>query len=152
MQARPELELVAPPSTIIVVFRHRGGDEVNTRIHRTLFASGTAVIGRTRVGGSVALKLTLLNPTMTAADVDELLDLVVSAGASTGSLTLRTSPAALRTLPVIQTVFGWLRGFAGSRRRTERTRPAAIERRTTGPRSVRLERSRAVSRTLIAHA
>ena len=70
----------------------------------------------------------------------------------TGSLTLRTSPAGLRTLPVIQTVFSRLRGFAGSRRRTERTRSAVIERRTTGPRSVRLERSRAVSRTLIAHA
>jgi glutamate/tyrosine decarboxylase-like PLP-dependent enzyme len=82
VRARPELELVAPPSTITVVFRHRGGDEVNTRIHRELFASGTAVIGRTRVRGSVTLKLTLLNPTMTAADVDQLLDLVVSAGSS----------------------------------------------------------------------
>jgi len=82
VRRRDQLELVAPPSTVTVAFRHRGGDDVNTRIHRALFASGTAVIGRTRVGGSVALKLTLLNPTMTSADVDEVLDLVVSAGAS----------------------------------------------------------------------
>ena len=85
--------------------------------------------------------------------MDELLDLVVSAGASTGSLTLRTSPAALRTLPVIQTVFSRLRGFAGSRRRTERTRPAGDRAAHDRARAACVcERSRAVSRTLIAHA
>jgi glutamate/tyrosine decarboxylase-like PLP-dependent enzyme len=57
------------------------GDARNIRVHRELFASGAAVIGRTRVGGAVALKLTLLNPHTTRADVDSLLDLVVSAGA-----------------------------------------------------------------------
>jgi L-2,4-diaminobutyrate decarboxylase len=55
---------------------------VNTRIHRELFATGEAVIGRTRIGDTVALKLTLLNPHTTTNDVDALLDLVVSAGAS----------------------------------------------------------------------
>ena len=65
----------------MVVFRHRGGDEVNTRIHRALFASGDAVIGRTTVNGAVVLKLTLLNPYTTPADVDGILDLVVSAAA-----------------------------------------------------------------------
>jgi glutamate/tyrosine decarboxylase-like PLP-dependent enzyme len=79
---RPELELVAPAGTIMVAFRHAGGDDVNIRIHRELFASGAAVIGRTRVNGAVALKLTLMNPATTRADVDALLDLVVSAGAS----------------------------------------------------------------------
>jgi len=79
---RPELELVAPAGTIMVAFRYAGGDDVNIRIHRELFASGAAVIGRTRVDGAVALKLTLMNPATTPADVDALLDLVVSAGAS----------------------------------------------------------------------
>ena len=57
------------------------GGETNTRIHRELFASGEAVIGRTTVDGAVALKLTLLNPHTTRADVDALLDPIVSAGA-----------------------------------------------------------------------
>jgi L-2,4-diaminobutyrate decarboxylase len=81
IEARPELELLTRPSTVMVAFRHRGGDAVNIRIHRELFASGEAVIGRTRVGDVVALKLTLLNPLTTPADVDALLDAIVSAGA-----------------------------------------------------------------------
>lgn len=82
IEERPQLSLVAPPSTIMVAFRHEGGDDVNIRIHRELFASGKAVIGRTRVHGDVALKLTLMNPATTIEDVEAILDLVVSAGRS----------------------------------------------------------------------
>ncbi len=82
IEARPELSLVAPPSTIMVAFRHAGGDDLNIRIHRELFASGAAVIGRTRVHGAVALKLTLMNPATTVEDIEAILDLVVSAGRS----------------------------------------------------------------------
>ena len=39
------------------------------------------MIGRTTVDGTVALKLTLLNPHTTRADIDALLDEIVSAGA-----------------------------------------------------------------------
>jgi glutamate/tyrosine decarboxylase-like PLP-dependent enzyme len=81
IQRHPELELLTTPSTVMVAFRHRGGDDVNVRIHRDLFASGEAVIGRTRVDGAVMLKLTLLNPLTTPADVDALLAAIVSAGA-----------------------------------------------------------------------
>jgi glutamate/tyrosine decarboxylase-like PLP-dependent enzyme len=76
--ARPELELVAPPQTVMVAFRHRHAD--NIRIHRELFASGRAVIGRTRVNGQVALKLTLLNPHTSERDLDALLDLIAASG------------------------------------------------------------------------
>jgi L-2,4-diaminobutyrate decarboxylase len=79
IETRPQLSLVAPPSTIMVAFRHAGGDDLNIRIHRSLFASGAAVIGRTRVHGEVALKLTLMNPATTIEDVEAILDLVVSA-------------------------------------------------------------------------
>jgi L-2,4-diaminobutyrate decarboxylase len=65
----------------MVAFRHRAGDAANIRIHRELFASGSAVIGRTTVDGSVALKLTLLNPHTTPRQLDVLLDAIVSAGA-----------------------------------------------------------------------
>jgi L-2,4-diaminobutyrate decarboxylase len=79
IEARPELELVTRPSTVMVAFRHAGGDEANIAIHRRLFEQGTAVIGRTRVDGAVALKLTLLNPQTTPEAVDALLDAVLSA-------------------------------------------------------------------------
>jgi L-2,4-diaminobutyrate decarboxylase len=80
--AHPDLELVAPPSTIMVAFRVPGGDAANIRVHRALFVSGRAVLGRTRVRGEVALKLTLMNPQTTTADVDALLDVVLSEAAS----------------------------------------------------------------------
>jgi glutamate/tyrosine decarboxylase-like PLP-dependent enzyme len=78
IEARPELELLAPPQTVMVAFRLRGSDEENIRVQRALFTSGRALLGRTRVDGAVALKLTLLNPLTTPADVDALLDLVVA--------------------------------------------------------------------------
>ena len=68
-----------------VVFRYVGHDgtatcEHNGRLRRALLASGRAVVGRTEHEGLVRLKLTLLNPTTTEADVDRVLDLVVEAG------------------------------------------------------------------------
>ena len=77
IERRPEFELVAPPQTLMVAFRHRSAD--NTRVHRALFASGEAVIGRTTVGGRVVLKLTLLNPDTTPDDIDALLDVISAA-------------------------------------------------------------------------
>jgi L-2,4-diaminobutyrate decarboxylase len=79
IRARPELELVAPPHTVMVAFRVAGDDARNIAVHRALFASGEAVIGRTTVDGRVALKLTLLNPQTAREQVDALLDLVISA-------------------------------------------------------------------------
>jgi L-2,4-diaminobutyrate decarboxylase len=83
VQAHPGLELVAPPQTVTVLFRCRtvgdddaGLDELNIAVQRTLLAEGRAVIGRSRLAGRVVLKLTLVNPMATAADVAGLLDLV----------------------------------------------------------------------------
>ena len=87
--AHPDLELMAPPSTVTVLFRWRPADptlettdldRVNTELQRRLFASGRAVIGRTRVGGEVALKLTLVNPLATADDVTALVAEVAEEG------------------------------------------------------------------------
>jgi L-2,4-diaminobutyrate decarboxylase len=82
VKARPALELVAEPSTVMVVFRVRGDDALNARVQRALFASGEAILGRTRVHGAVVLKLTLVNPLTTPADIDALLDRVVSAASA----------------------------------------------------------------------
>jgi L-2,4-diaminobutyrate decarboxylase len=66
----------------MVCFRIRGDDALNTRVQRELFASGEAVLGRTRVRGAVVLKLTLVNPLIEPEQIDALLDRVVSASAS----------------------------------------------------------------------
>jgi len=83
--ARPELELLCEPVLSTVVFRYVGPDgaatcEHNGRLRRSLLASGRAVVGRTEHEGRVRLKLTLLNPAATEADVDRVLDAVVEAG------------------------------------------------------------------------
>ncbi|WP_051425612.1 pyridoxal phosphate-dependent decarboxylase family protein [Jiangella gansuensis] len=82
---RPELELLAPPQTVMVLFRCRAAglgearlDELNVAVQRRLLASGRAVVGRTRHRGRVALKLTLTNPLTTAGDIAALLDTVVT--------------------------------------------------------------------------
>ena len=110
VEAAPDLELLAPASLVTVVFRWRPPgtalddgtlDEVNTAIQRTLFAQGTAVVGRTRRHGRVALKLTLVNPATTVADVGEVLELVRTAGVDRA----KTRPSGAPTgSPTDQTV------------------------------------------------
>jgi L-2,4-diaminobutyrate decarboxylase len=80
VRSRPELELTAEPPLSTVVFRFRADDEIQGRLRRRLLREGTAVVGRTEHEGRVHLKLTLLNPAATSADVDRVLDLVVAAG------------------------------------------------------------------------
>ncbi|MYS80428.1 aminotransferase class V-fold PLP-dependent enzyme [Streptomyces sp. SID5474] len=92
----PRLELAAEPVLTSVVFRYlpdrpdgpgpAGGaetDRVNAALRRRLLHEGRAVVGRTELGegpGAVRLKLTLLNPNTTAADLAALLEAVVEAG------------------------------------------------------------------------
>ncbi|MDK3256674.1 pyridoxal phosphate-dependent decarboxylase family protein [Blastococcus capsensis] len=78
----PRLELAATPVLSTVVFRHRGGDALNAAVRRRLLREGRAVVGRTELDGRVHLKLTLLNPAATPADVDALIDLVLAAGSA----------------------------------------------------------------------
>lgn len=99
VRARPGLELLAEPSSVMVVFapaRARGTETDEERdaraiaAQRALFARGEVVLGRTRVvhphgstgRGRVALKLTLVNPRTTLRDVEDVLDLVVAELAS----------------------------------------------------------------------
>ncbi|TQS43126.1 pyridoxal phosphate-dependent decarboxylase family protein [Cryptosporangium phraense] len=82
VEAEPALELYQPPVLTTVVFRYRASDEVNARLRRALLAAGRAVVGRTEIDGRVWLKLTLLNPDATEADVDGLLAAVLDAGAA----------------------------------------------------------------------
>ena len=67
-------DFIAPvkPELSSVVFAHKGGDETNRRIRRSLLESGT-VIGQTVYQGKVMLKFTLLNPSLTHEHIDELI-------------------------------------------------------------------------------
>ena len=91
VEEHDELELLAAPSTVMVVFRWRPagappGDEAidaaNVAAQRSLFAGGQALVGRTRLEGRVALKLTLVNPLASADDVRGLLALVAQTARS----------------------------------------------------------------------
>ncbi|HEV7908346.1 MAG TPA: hypothetical protein VGP03_09410, partial [Pseudonocardiaceae bacterium] len=73
------------------VFRYRTddpalADEVNAELRRRLLRAGTALIGRTEVDGATCLKVTLLNPNTTEANLDELLATVREAGVATENL------------------------------------------------------------------
>lgn len=93
----PELELVAPAELTTVVFRYRCRnplrpraafeDAVNGELRRRLMQQSLALIGRTSVQlagpdslARVCLKLTLLNPSATERDIDDIVDAVLRAG------------------------------------------------------------------------
>lgn len=80
----PRLELYQDPVLSTLAFRflpQRGDpDVINARLRRALLATGRAVVGRTEIDSTVYLKLTLLNPHATGADIEALLADVVAAG------------------------------------------------------------------------
>ncbi|MEW9530507.1 aspartate aminotransferase family protein [Microbispora sp. NPDC049125] len=89
VRAHPRLELHAEPVLTAFLFRYlpadsAWSDEVNAGLRRRLLREGRAVIGRTELPGEgpgrVRLKLTLLNPHTTSAEVERLLHAVAAAG------------------------------------------------------------------------
>ncbi|WP_328796484.1 pyridoxal phosphate-dependent decarboxylase family protein [Halosaccharopolyspora lacisalsi] len=84
VSAHPRLELYRDPVLTTVVFRylpeHGDPDGRNAKLRRRLLDSGRAVVGRTEFGDAVWLKLTVLNPRATEADIEALLADVDAAG------------------------------------------------------------------------
>jgi L-2,4-diaminobutyrate decarboxylase len=86
VDAHPSFELLAPATSVMVVFRWVGDDpdgagpteldDRNTEVQRRLFGSGRAVIGRTRHDGRVALKFTIVNPDLRVEDLVALLEMI----------------------------------------------------------------------------
>jgi len=90
----PDLELAAPPQLSTIVFRFRPHDAspgdpacdddaldaLQARIRSDLYERGTGMVAATKVEGRAFLKLTLLNPMATPADLVRLLDAVVASG------------------------------------------------------------------------
>lgn len=91
VREEPALELHGEPVLTTVVFRYlpasgdpAEADRCNAELRRALLREGRAVVGRTELPGEgpgrVRLKLTLLNPHTSAAEVAEVLAQVVRAG------------------------------------------------------------------------
>lgn len=90
--AHPWLELVhAPEHLSCVLFRYRSeacahehqlqhSDRLQAQIRDTLFGTGSAVIGITRVNHRTCLKLTVLNPVSSLADMTAVLEAVATCG------------------------------------------------------------------------
>jgi L-2,4-diaminobutyrate decarboxylase len=90
------LELAGPPSLNTVLFRCRPAsdvspdrlDRINDATRLALLHSGAAVIGRTRVGGRVHLKLTFMNPATRLDDLRGLLRQVTATATAVGAAEL----------------------------------------------------------------
>lgn len=94
VSAHPRLELHGEGDPVLTAFLFRyvpegpadgaRTDRVNASLRRRLLREGGAVVGRTELPGDgpgrVRLKLTLLNPHTTVAEVERLLHAVVAAG------------------------------------------------------------------------
>lgn len=87
--ADPELELVGRSQLSTVLFRVRpaGADDATAdalvaQVRRVLFESGRALVAKTVIDGRPCLKLTLLNPSTSVADIRRVLDLVKDAAAA----------------------------------------------------------------------
>ena len=76
----PQIELAAPPQLSTIVFRYRAHDSMVGRIRTILYERGVAMVAATKVDGRAWLKLTLLNPMATAADILGIVDEVVAIG------------------------------------------------------------------------
>lgn len=91
--ANPELELLAPVTLNIVCFRYRGAtsvgpaveeflNQINSEIVIGLQEAGAVAPSTTQIGGKLAIRAAIVNHRTTRADVDTLVDAVLTAGRS----------------------------------------------------------------------
>jgi len=84
--SNPALELLHEPALACVVFRYvpahaqSDPDTLTALLRQRLFERGVAIIGHTRVHGRQCLKFTCMNPAISEADLDALLDEIVKQG------------------------------------------------------------------------
>jgi glutamate/tyrosine decarboxylase-like PLP-dependent enzyme len=87
LDGHADVELAAEPQLSTVVFRYRPAglsveqaDRLAPLVRATLYERGAAMVAATRLDGHAWLKLTLLNPMATAADILAIVDEVVAIG------------------------------------------------------------------------
>jgi glutamate/tyrosine decarboxylase-like PLP-dependent enzyme len=101
IRASAELELLRPARLGIVCFRRRFGDgrsepeveELNRRLISALDDSGVGFVSSTRLRGTFAIRLVVLNHTTTAADVARVLDWLAAAPIEGPAAPVTTPPA-----------------------------------------------------------
>ncbi|HKU25650.1 MAG TPA: pyridoxal-dependent decarboxylase, partial [Candidatus Sulfotelmatobacter sp.] len=107
MRKTPQLELICEPQLSTVVFRMipprvphprpsscegQGGDvdplsvsisadQLNARLRQRLFDTGRAVIGHTRIRNQQCLKFTCMNPSVTDAQLENLIEAILQVAA-----------------------------------------------------------------------
>jgi L-2,4-diaminobutyrate decarboxylase len=83
IRRKPDLQLLCEPQLSTVVFRvlppraSIDADELNARVRQRLFESGRAIIGNTRVKTRQCLKFTCMNPAVTEAELENLIDAIL---------------------------------------------------------------------------
>ena len=83
IDSSPTLELICDPGSVMILFRfaHKKFsetelDEINAEIRRRLLSEGGAIIGRTKHNNRIVLKLTLMNPGASEADLTGLIKIL----------------------------------------------------------------------------
>jgi L-2,4-diaminobutyrate decarboxylase len=77
IESHDVLELVAPPESVMCVFRAKDASDDDLRlVQQRLLARGEMILGRTEINHAAALKFTFMNPLTTRDDVDRLVDVV----------------------------------------------------------------------------
>lgn len=76
IEAHPDYELSAPVEFSLVVFRHKGGDEVNDRLLELVNASGEVLLSPNVLGGKKVIRLAIGNIQTTQADLDAVWALI----------------------------------------------------------------------------
>jgi aromatic-L-amino-acid/L-tryptophan decarboxylase len=76
----PRLELLVEPELSIVCFRYAASDAVNSEILLRLRRTTRSIPSSTAVGGHLAIRPCFINPHTRLADVDALVDHVITIG------------------------------------------------------------------------
>lgn len=79
LAAAPDFELLMPPQTNIVVFRH--GRTGQAELRQKIVESGAFHLTQVNLGGNVWLRTTVMNPFTAERDLEALLDSIRHASA-----------------------------------------------------------------------
>lgn len=98
LNQHPAIEVLHAPELTTQIFRYVPEsamseaqiDDINVAIRKALFRSGNAVVAGTKVEGRQYLKFTLLNPTTTPADLEDVVSLIAYYGREQMRLSLLT--------------------------------------------------------------
>lgn len=82
IEARPELELMAPVELNVVCFRHRGADPdaLNAELVAELHCQGEVAPSLTRLGGQIVIRAAIVNHRTELSDIEALVAAVCSVG------------------------------------------------------------------------